>query len=114
MSITRPGTTHLATLFAAVFAALLAPLLALGCAGRSPRAGNSSAPAPSTAVAQAAKSPEDRPLPIDPAVRTGFLPNGLRYYVRAHQKPEHRASLRLVANVGSVLEDGDQRGYAHF
>ncbi|MEO7038901.1 MAG: insulinase family protein [Gemmatimonadaceae bacterium] len=53
------------------------------------------------------------PLPRDPAVTTGVLPNGLRYYVRVNHKPEKRAELRLVVNAGSVLEDSSQRGLAH-
>ena len=53
-------------------------------------------------------------IPTDPHVIVGTLPNGLRYYVRANHKPEQRAELRLVVNVGSVLEDDDQRGLAHF
>ena len=46
--------------------------------------------------------------------RGGDLPNGLRYYVRANAKPAHRAELRLVVKAGSVLEDDDQQGLAHF
>ena len=53
-------------------------------------------------------------MPVDPEVVTGTLPNGLRYYVRANGKPAHRAELRLVVRAGSVLEDDDQRGLAHF
>ena len=53
-------------------------------------------------------------LGMDPAVRMATLPNGLRYYVRANRQPEQRAELRLVVNAGSVLEDDDQRGLAHF
>lgn len=53
-------------------------------------------------------------LPTDPAVRIGTLPNGLRYYIRRNGKPEKRAELRLVVNAGSILEDNDQRGLAHF
>ena len=53
------------------------------------------------------------PIPTDPAVITGRLPNGLTYYVRVNRKPEKRAELRLVVNAGSVLEDGTQRGLAH-
>ena len=54
------------------------------------------------------------PLTVDPAVRTGTLPNGLRYIVRRNARPVHRAELRLVVNAGSVLEDDAQRGVAHF
>jgi len=53
-------------------------------------------------------------LPTDAAVRIGTLPNGIRYYIRRNAKPEQRAELRLVVNAGSILEDDDQRGLAHF
>ena len=42
------------------------------------------------------------------------LPNGLRTYVRANRQPAGRAELRLAVKAGSVLEDDDQRGLAHF
>ena len=54
------------------------------------------------------------PLPIDPKVKIGTLPNGIRYYIRRNVRPEKRAELRLVVNAGSVLENEDQLGYAHF
>lgn len=54
------------------------------------------------------------PIPMDPAVRIGRLPNGLRYYIRRNGRPEKRAELRLVVNAGSVVEDDDQRGLAHY
>src|SRR6187399_1784934 len=53
-------------------------------------------------------------LPFDSGIETATLPNGLRYFIRANKQPEHRAELRLVVNAGSVLEDDDQRGLAHF
>lgn len=56
----------------------------------------------------------DQRLPLDPAVTVGTLENGLRFYVRVHREPRNRAELRLVVNAGSVLEDPDQRGLAHF
>jgi len=56
----------------------------------------------------------DQPLPVDPAVRIGRLDNGFRYLIRENARPENRASLRLVVDAGSVLEDEDQRGLAHF
>jgi zinc protease len=52
--------------------------------------------------------------PVDPAVTVGILGNGLRYYIRQNQKPENRVELRLVVNAGSILEDEDQQGLAHF
>src|SRR5207245_6278177 len=53
-------------------------------------------------------------VPVDPQITVGMLPNGLRYYVRENRQPQARAELRLVVNAGSVLEDEDQRGLAHF
>ncbi len=53
-------------------------------------------------------------LPLDSSVRLGRLTNGLTYYVRENGEPEDRAFLRLVVNAGSVLEDEDQLGLAHF
>jgi len=66
-------------------------------------------------IAQGSPPPrsESAPLPFDPAVKIGTLPNGLRYYIRENKKPEKRAELRLVVNAGSVLEDENQRGLAH-
>ena len=66
------------------------------------------------AAPAAAQSPADSLLPVDPSVTIGTLPNGLRYYLRVNRRPEHRAELRLVVNAGSILEDEDQRGLAHF
>jgi hypothetical protein len=66
---------------------------------------------------QAAIPPElalDRTLPIDPAVKTGRLPNGLRYFIRENKRPANRVSMRLAVNAGAIQEDPDQRGLAHF
>ena len=55
-----------------------------------------------------------QPMPVDPQITMGKFANGLRYYIRRTNKPEKRAELRLVVKAGSVLEDDDQRGLAHF
>jgi len=54
------------------------------------------------------------PLPLSPRVTTGTLPNGLTYYIRKNTEPENRIDMRLVVNAGSIQEDDDQRGLAHF
>ncbi|WP_276133979.1 M16 family metallopeptidase [Polluticoccus soli] len=54
------------------------------------------------------------PIPTDPKVLKGKFANGLTYYVRPNQKPEKKVELRLIVNAGSVLEDDDQQGLAHF
>ena len=53
-------------------------------------------------------------LPEDPAVSKGVLENGMTYYVRANSNPQNRADLFLVVRAGSVDEDDDQQGLAHF
>lgn len=54
------------------------------------------------------------PIPTDPNVKTGTLDNGLTYYIQNNPKPENKVELRLVVNAGSILEDDDQLGLAHF
>lgn len=71
-------------------------------------------PGRETSAESVAKYGLNDPMPVDPEVAMGTLPNGLRYYVRANGKPAHRAELRLVVKAGSVLEDDDQQGVAHF
>jgi zinc protease len=56
----------------------------------------------------------DATIPLDPAVRTGKLENGLTYYIRRNERPEERALLRLAVNAGSLDEEDDQQGLAHF
>src|SRR4051812_38840233 len=67
-----------------------------------------------TTAASVASYPLAEDMPVDPEVLVGSLPNGLRYYVRANGKPAAQAELRLVVKAGSVLEDDNQRGLAHF
>ncbi len=53
-------------------------------------------------------------LPLDPAVRTGVLPNGVTYFIRRNTEPAKRAEMRLAVNAGAVQEEDDQLGVAHF
>src|SRR5690349_3337733 len=52
-------------------------------------------------------------LPFDPAVRTGTLPNGLKYFIRQNGRPAQRVSMRLAVKAGSLMEADDQQGLAH-
>jgi zinc protease len=54
------------------------------------------------------------PIPADPSVKTGTLSNGLKYFIKKNSKPEKRCELRLALNAGSMLENDDQQGLAHF
>src|SRR5690606_16006514 len=65
------------------------------------------------AVAPSQTNLEEK-LPIDTNVKVGKLSNGLTYYIRTNKKPENKVELRLVVNAGSILEDDDQLGLAHF
>lgn len=56
----------------------------------------------------------DAPMPLDPSIRKATLENGLTYYIRHNTEPANRATLMLVVNAGSVQEDDDQLGLAHF
>src|SRR5450432_4347382 len=53
-------------------------------------------------------------LPLDPAIWTGKLANGFTYYIRKNTEPKNRVQLYLVNKVGSILENDNQRGLAHF
>ncbi|MCI6643876.1 MAG: insulinase family protein, partial [Bacteroidales bacterium] len=54
------------------------------------------------------------PLPNDPQVRIGKLPNGITYYIRHNAEPKDRAYFYIAQKVGSVQEEESQRGLAHF
>src|SRR5918993_271284 len=60
----------------------------------------------------ARQAPQDV-IPFDAAVRTGTLPNGLKYYVRKNTRPANRVLLRLAVKTGSLDEADDQQGLAH-
>lgn len=62
----------------------------------------------------AQQAPQMEALPIDPNVRYGVLDNGLTYYVRHNETPKNRAEFHIAQKVGSILENEDQRGLAHF
>ncbi len=53
-------------------------------------------------------------IPLNPKVKTGKLKNGLTYFVMENHKPENRAELQMVVRTGSLYEDDDQQGLAHF
>ena len=53
-------------------------------------------------------------MPRDAAWTFGTLPNGLRYAVRRNATPQGQVSVRLRMDVGSLMEDDPQRGWAHF
>lgn len=53
-------------------------------------------------------------VPVDKNVRIGKLSNGLTYYIRHNEWPEHVANFYIAQRVGSIQENEDQRGLAHF
>lgn len=62
----------------------------------------------------AALAQEMPPIPIDPNVRIGHLDNGLTYYIRHNEEPKGQANFYIAQKVGSILEEENQRGLAHF
>ena len=53
-------------------------------------------------------------IPVDTAVRVGKLANGLTYYIRHNNYPKGQAEFYIAQKVGSVVEEDNQRGLAHF
>lgn len=62
----------------------------------------------------AAKPTTEAAVPLDPAVKVGKLPNGFTYYIRKNVEPKNRVTLYLANKVGSILENDNQQGLAHF
>lgn len=86
---------------------VLAAVLGLSpLAHGAPQAGPDGTPPPALQM--------DAPIPVGPQVKVGKLDNGLTYYIQRNARPERKLELRLVVKAGSILEDEDQRGLAHF
>ena len=66
------------------------------------------------AVMAATAWAKEQPLPVDPELRIGRLDNGITYYIRHNEQPKGRAEFWLVQNTGSLVEEDDERGMAHF
>ncbi len=62
----------------------------------------------------AAQMQQVPPMGVDPEVRVGKLPNGLTYYIRHNEYPKGQADFYIAQKVGSILEEENQRGLAHF
>ncbi len=96
-------------------------VMTISCTSKTTK-GTASVNAPSAPAPPVPPPPPPAPLPkagmssipIDPSVRIGTLPNGMTYYIKANAKPENRAELRLALKAGSMQEDADQLGLAHF
>ena len=56
----------------------------------------------------------EKELPVDPELKIGRMDNGMTYYIRHNEKPKGRAEFWLVQNTGSLVEEDDERGLAHF
>ncbi|HEY9542296.1 M16 family metallopeptidase [Prevotella sp.] len=65
-------------------------------------------------LAATAQAQMEATIPNDPDVRIGRLSNGLTYYIRHNNWPEHRANFYIAQKVGSIQEEENQRGLAHF
>jgi zinc protease len=92
---------------------LISIAILTACGSAKPAPTPHRAPPPDVVVAPP-PPPVDPRVPLTAQIKRGTLPNGLTYYVMAHHRPEQRAAMWLAVNAGSVLEDDDQRGLAHF
>ena len=63
---------------------------------------------------QAVAQKESEQLPIDASVRVGKLKNGLTYYIRHNEEPKKKVNFYIAQKVGSIQEEDNQRGLAHF
>jgi len=54
------------------------------------------------------------PLPQDNSIRKGVLKNGMTYYLHPTDVTKNVASYYIIQNVGSILENDNQQGLAHF
>ena len=97
---TRAGTFVLSALMAAVAVQAVTPMAAAAQDG--------------PALEHARTGALDDLISPGPDVTVGQLENGLRYFIRENSEPANRAEFSLVVEVGSVLEDADQLGLAHF
>ena len=95
-----------------LFRWLFVPLFVIGLVSPSAMRAQSAAPAAQAAAPSAPALTEQ--IPFDTAVTTGTLSNGLKYYIRRNTRPEKRVSLQLAVKAGSVDEENDQQGLAHF
>jgi zinc protease len=53
-------------------------------------------------------------IPFDPTIKKGVLKNGLTYFIKQNKKPENKVDLRLIVKVGSIVENDNEQGLAHF
>ena len=65
-------------------------------------------------IAATAEAQQMSQIPTDPQVRIGKLDNGLTYYIRHNEEPKDQAHFYIAQKVGSILEEENQRGLAHF
>ena len=79
-----------------------------------PAVAQKKAPAKAPVAKTAVKTVASQALPNDPNVKIGKLPNGLVYYIRKNVEPKNRAELYLGNKIGSLMENEDQLGLAHF
>ncbi len=66
------------------------------------------------ALFASAQQPQMQPLPLNPAVKHGTLPNGMQYLILHNEEPKERANFYIAQKVGSTLETSEQLGLAHF
>ncbi|MDQ6470821.1 insulinase family protein [Flavobacterium sp. LHD-80] len=54
------------------------------------------------------------PIAVNQKIKKGVLPNGMTYYIYPTEVNKNTASYYIIQNVGSILENDQQKGLAHF
>lgn len=67
-----------------------------------------------SAITAGAQMPQMQPMPLNPDVKHGKLPNGMEYFILHNEFPKDRANFYIAQKVGSTLETSEQLGLAHF
>jgi zinc protease len=66
------------------------------------------------ASSQAQNCKANDPLAVNKKIKKGTLPNGMTYYIYQTAVNKNTASYYIIQNVGSILENDQQKGLAHF
>ncbi len=90
-----------------LLALTISTLAVAACAPRADHIASASTAKPTWAF-------EQSDVPVDPGYRFGVLPNGMRFVIRRNANPKGTALVRMQVDAGSLDEQDDERGFAHY
>jgi zinc protease len=95
----------------ALLALILSTTALAACAPQLERVSSAAAPPPRAKPEWAFQASD---VPLEPGYRFGKLASGMRYVIRSNGSPKGTALVRLQFDAGSLDEDENERGYAHY